>query len=202
MSIELLWALVLVVLGLGLIVLELFIPSGGILGFLATVAIVASVVLGFMSSSSHGVLMLVVNVIVVPVVVAQALKWWPRTPMGRRVLLDAPDEEDLKPRDPELEALKQLEGQVARARSPMLPSGAIEVNGRVYDALSQGVAIDPGQWVRVVEVKGNRIVVRPLDEEELKQHLARTQPQRQPSEEDLLSKPVDELGLELDDQEA
>ncbi len=202
MSVELLWALVLVVLGLGLIVLELFIPSGGILGFLATVAVVASVVLGFMSSSSHGVLMLVVNVIVVPVVVAQALKWWPRTPLGRRVLLDVPDEEDLKPHDPELEALKQLVGQVARARSPMLPSGAIEVNGRVYDALSQGVAIDPGQWVRIVEVKGNRIVVRPLDEEELKQHLAQTQQTQQTPEEDLLSKPVDELGLELDDQEA
>ncbi len=201
MSVELLWALVLVVVGLGLIVLELFIPSGGILGFLAAVAIVASVVLGFMSSSSHGVLLLVVNMVIVPVAVVQALKWWPRTPIGRRVLLDVPDEEDLKPHDPELEALKRLEGQVGRARSPMLPSGAIEVEGRVYDAISQGVAIDPGQWVRVVEVKGNRIVVRPLDEQELQQHLAQTRPADQPAEEDLLSKPVDELGLELGDQE-
>ncbi len=192
-SVELIWALVLMLVGLGLVVLELFIPSGGILGFLATIAVVVSVVLGFMSSPGHGVMMLVANVIVVPAVVALMFKWWPHTPMGRRVLLDVPDEEQLKPHDPELEALKKLRGRVARAHSPMLPSGAIEIDGQIYDALSEGVPIDPGQLVRIVEVQGNRVVVRPLDEQELQQLS-----QEQRSEEDLLSQDISELGLDLD----
>ena len=48
-------ALLLLTLGLGLAVLEVFFPSGGILGFLCIASIVAAVVLGFKSGPGMGI---------------------------------------------------------------------------------------------------------------------------------------------------
>ena len=73
----------------------------------------------------------------------------------------------------------------------MLPSGAIEVDGQMLDAVSQGMAVDPGQYVVVLEVRGNRVVVRPANDQE-RPDLGRG--------EELLSRPIEELGIEsLDD---
>jgi hypothetical protein len=47
----------------------------------------------------------------------------------------------------------------------MLPAGAIILDGRTVDAVSEGMPIEAGQMVRVVEVRANRVVVRPLDDE-------------------------------------
>ena len=46
----------------------------------------------------------------------------------------------------------------------MLPSGAVNIEDTVVDALSEGMAIEAGSWVKVVEVRGTRVVVRPTDE--------------------------------------
>ena len=45
---------------------------------------------------------------------------------------------------------QELVGQVGRAKSLMLPSGRPEIGGRTMDAVSEGVAIEPGQMVRMV----------------------------------------------------
>ena len=47
----------------------------------------------------------------------------------------------------------------------MLPGGAITIAGRTVDAVSEGMPIEAGQAVRVIEVRANRVVVRPLEEE-------------------------------------
>ena len=65
----------------------------------------------------------------------------------------------------------------------MLPSGAVEIDGQTIDALSEGVPIESGQRVRVIEVRGMRVVVRPADDEP-------------PTTDDVLSQPIDSLGLE------
>ena len=70
----------------------------------------------------------------------------------------------------------------------MLPSGAVEIDGQMVDAVSQGQAIEPGQNVVVMEVRANRVVVRPAKENE--------RPGRPTSTADLLSRPIEELGIE------
>jgi membrane protein implicated in regulation of membrane protease activity len=81
------------------------------------------------------------------------------------VLLKVPTSEEVLPDDPDRRRLKELVGQVGRAKSKMLPSGAVEIGGRTVDALSEGMAVDPGQMVRVIEVRGTRVVVRPVEAE-------------------------------------
>jgi membrane-bound serine protease (ClpP class) len=53
----------------------------------------------------------------------------------------------------------------------MRPSGTVEFDGRRVDAMTEGVMLDAGVWVRCLEVKGGRVIVRemesPLDDSEL-----------------------------------
>lgn len=158
------YAVLLLVLGLGLAVLEIFIPSGGILGFLSACSIVAAVFVGFRQGPTVGVLILSVAILGLPTVIVLALKYWPKTTMGQRVLLMAPKSEDVLPEDPRTEHLKSLIGQVARAKCEMLPGGAIVVDGRTVDAVSEGMPIEADQLVRVIQVRGNRVVVRRIEE--------------------------------------
>ena len=82
-------------------------------------------------------------------------------------------------------------GRVGVARSKMLPSGAVEIDGQMIDAVTQGQAIEPGTYVVVAEVRANRVVVRPAGKDQRPSH-------QNPN--DLLSRPIEELGIEsLDD---
>ncbi len=67
----------------------------------------------------------------------------------------------------------------------MLPSGAVDIDGTIVDALSEGMAIEAGGWVKVIEVRGTRVVVRPTDE--------RPQTADQPAE---LDQSIESIGLD------
>ena len=178
------WAIVLIVIGCALVVLEVFIPSGGLISFLATLALLGGLVMAFRHDAATGLGFLVLTVIAVPTVVGLAFKYWPRTPMGKAFLGELAHEGDMVPDDPR----RELVGRVGIAKSKMLPSGAIQIDGKTIDAISQGMAIEPEQAVVVVEVKGNRVMVRLADEEETNRAAVVS--------DDLLSKSIDELGLE------
>jgi membrane-bound ClpP family serine protease len=182
------WAVVLLAIGCGLLVLEIFIPSGGIIGFLAAVVLIASMVMAFRRDLTTGLSFTAIALFAVPTVVGLAFKYWPKTPMGRAFLGDLPSEEETRLEDPR----RALVGRVGIAKSLMLPSGAVMIDGRLIDAVSQGPAIDPGQSVVVVEVRANRVVVRPALPEEAR---AADAPPG-----DLLARPIEDFGLESFDE--
>jgi len=183
----LMWSILLLLLGLGLIALELFIPSGGILGILAALAIIASLAVAFSGGWVLGVSMLVATLLILPLVLAAAIHYWPRTPIGRLLILQTPQsEDDVLPDTLPYRQLKDMVGKRGVAKTKMLPSGAIVVEGRVYDAFSEGMAIDPGQPVRVTAVRTNRLAVV-LDD---------APPDRLADSSDMLAQPAQNLGLE------
>jgi membrane-bound serine protease (ClpP class) len=65
----------------------------------------------------------------------------------------------------ELDAFK---GRIGKAVSVMRPAGVVSFDGRRVDCLSEGMLIEPDTWVRCVEVKAGRVVVRPIDAPDLK----------------------------------
>lgn len=184
----LVWSIVLMVLGCVVLALEVFIPSGGVLAVISTAAFIGSILIAFKSGPRTGFAFVATTVVVVPAVVALALKYWPKTPMGKAIIGELPTDEEVLPDDPR----RELMGQVGVVRSKMLPSGAVEIDGQIIDAVSQGQAIEPGSYVTVVEVRANRVVVRPAKENE--------RPGSKITSEDMLSRPIEELGIEsLDD---
>jgi len=82
-------------------------------------------------------------------------------------------------------------------KSKMMPSGGVRIDGRTIDAMSEGMPIDEGQPVRVVKVSGMRVIVRPLDPDEIAEHEAS---QRSTNPDDVLSRPVEDLGLDSLDE--
>ncbi len=159
------WAILLLVLGTGLAVMEIFFPSAGILAFLSVAAVLAAIVMGFNQGPVAGILIMLAAMVGLPTVIVLGFKYWPKTAMGRRVLLTAPSSEDVLPDDPEKERLKGLIGRLGKAKSKMLLSGVIIVDGRTVDAVSESLPIEVGQVVRVVQVRGHGVVVRPADDE-------------------------------------
>jgi membrane-bound serine protease (ClpP class) len=185
-----LWGILLLMLGLALVVLEIFVPSGGVLSFLAAISVIASLVVSFLSSVQFGVIMLAVTSVVVPAVVAAAVRWWPQTPIGRLVLVQPPENpDDVLPESEEYRVLPLLIGKIGKAKTKMLPSGTVRIDGQAYDAITDGMPVEAGQWVKVVDVRTHRIVVRPSD-------APQTTPEEPSSSDDVLSRPIDSLGID------
>jgi membrane-bound ClpP family serine protease len=160
------WAILLLVLGTGLALLEVFFPSAGILGFLSAAALLGAVVMGFYQGPLAGTLILVAVLVGLPTIIALAFQYWPKTAMGRRVLLVGPKSEDVLPDDPDKELFKGLIGRKGKAKSKLLLSGVITIDGRTVDAVSESMPVEVGQTVQVVQVRGRRVVVRPIVEDE------------------------------------
>lgn len=158
-------ALILLLSGLAVIVLEMFIPSGGVLGFIAAVLLVAAVVYAYLKCDiAVGTAFLAVTVVTVPVLIGVAIRIWPHTPMGRMILLDSATDEYVDSH--ESFGHTELVGRRGIARSNLLPSGVAEIDGNRWDVIIVGPAADRGDLIEVVEVEGNRVLVTKVDETE------------------------------------
>lgn len=156
------WALLLLALGFLFVVLEFIVPSGGLLAVLCALSLLAAIVLGFVAGLGSGLAILLTVCVLVPLGIAAALRWWPATPIGRRILIQRPRSADeVLPETPAYRELKELIGRRGRSKGLMLPGGLVVIDGKTYDAVSEGVPIEPNQPVVVVNVSTQRLVVRP-----------------------------------------
>ncbi|PQO33540.1 NfeD family protein [Blastopirellula marina] len=158
-------ALILLLAGLCLAILEVFIPSAGVLGFVSVVLMVGAVIYAYLKCDmATGTAFLAATVVLVPILIGMAIRVWPHTPIGRMVLLDSA----LDPYEDEQEraARNALVGQRGIARSRLLPGGIVEIDGQQLDVVIIGSTAEKGDLVEVVEVEGNHVLVTRVDENE------------------------------------
>lgn len=189
------WAVILLLAGLGAVALELFIPSAGIIGIIAACLIVAGIVVGFLDSLTTGALMLLIAVIALPLLLTVMFKLWPHTPLGKRILLKDLKPEDVMPKSSHYKKRNNsLVGKLGIAKTKMLPSGIVVIDGEKFDAISEGFAIDQGDAVKVIDVREHRIYVQPYDGE------VEDTSDLPVRDGDILSTPIEELGIDsIDD---
>ena len=186
------WSSILLLVGLALVIAEIFVPSGGIIGFLSFSSIAAAVVMAFYKNGPvTGAIFLVIACGAVPIALGAAFRFLPDTPVGRRLLPTIPTAEEVLPDNEQRRRLRQLVGRVGKVKSKMLPSGAVLIDGQTIDAVSEGLPLEPGQTVRMIEVRGTQVVVRAVED-----NAADVQPD---TGGDLLSRPIESLGLEAFD---
>lgn len=142
--------------GLLLVLVEVFVPSGGVLGLVAALSIVWALVLAFMASFSTGFALLTATAILVPVLVTYGMRLFPKTPMGRKLTARGFSFEDGRAVDRRDTDLQSHTGVV---ESDLRPAGMARIDGRRVDVVSRGEPIEAGAAVVVVEVSGNRVVV-------------------------------------------
>lgn len=156
------WVGALFLLGLVVLVAEVFVPSGGVLGFVSLSAFLASIWIAFSEFGvGVGAATLGLAIALVPVALGFAFRIFPDTPLGRRVLPPPPEPEDVVPDIGRRRRARDLVGASGRAASELLPWGRVEVRGESLEAMSEGGPIDAGTEIDVVGVQGAALVVRP-----------------------------------------
>jgi membrane-bound ClpP family serine protease len=161
MSHELIWPILCLAIGLLLLIVEIFVPSGGLIGILAIGLVVWSLVLAFTASVVLGLKFLIAVCVLMPLALALAVHLWPRTPLAKWIFLKPPDPEEVEPETAVHGVrLEHLIGQFGRALTPLRPSGVVDFDGRRIDGLSEEGLIPPGSLVRAVQVRGSQLVVR------------------------------------------
>jgi len=142
-------------------VLEVFVPSGGILGFASVAALLAGIVTAFVALGPlAGLVAIAVVLVAVPALLAVALRVFPETPLGRRVMPPPPDAAELVPDADRRRRTRALVGRAGRVVSDLVPWGRVEIEGDQFDAVSEGGPIDAGAAVEVVAAQGTAVVVR------------------------------------------
>lgn len=155
-------SIILVLAGFACIFLELLLPSAGIIALVSGTLLVSGIVVGFSAGTLPGMIIMGVTIIALPIVVMFLIQIWPNTPIGRRLFSALPTKEEVEPDQDRLNSLESLVGRNGISRSKLLPAGSITIDGKHYDAVSDGLPIEKDQKITVVSVKAQRIFVRPM----------------------------------------
>ena len=155
------WVTGLLFVGLFVMVLEVFIPSGGLLGFVSIAAIVAAIATAFAEQGiGPGFLVLAITAVAVPSTLAIAFHLFPSTPLGRRIMPSPPEPQDLVPAKKQRERLKEFVGRQGKAVTDLVPWGQVEVLNERIEAVSRAGAISSETLIEVVGTEGTAVIVR------------------------------------------
>ncbi len=173
---------------------DIFVPSGGMLLILSGVAACSSILFGFRSSTSMGMAMLTLVAASIPVFIYLAVRIWPHTPIGRRMILPPPiyAEKDKPIAGSSLEALV---GKTLETETALMPSGQIKLGHRRINAVMLSGIAEAGQRVKVVAVRERSLVVR-LSHDPVSNLSWPTESEVAESPGSLLDRPAEELGLD------
>lgn len=156
-------AIILLVVCLALLAIEVFIPSGGLILVTALASLAGSIWLGWRAwSDTPPLFWLFIGTIIVlvPTAIGVTLYWFPRTEMGKRMLLDGPSLDEVTGYTEETSRLSALIGKRGESLTLMNPGGLVLVDGERHHSESVGLLIEPGEPIEVVGISGTRIVVR------------------------------------------
>ncbi len=83
--------------------------------------------------------------------------------MGKQLFLSGPEEDATVASMPVNLELERLRGRLGRAVSDLRPSGVSDFDGWRVDTITEGMMVEAGQWVRCVDVRSGKVIVRPVD---------------------------------------
>lgn len=160
-------ALVLLVIGLGVLVTEVFVPSGGALAIITTLTLFLALAFAYVAWFERYPSLwwgfCVLELAAIPVTLGGSFYVLPNTRLGRKMLLEAPDADQLEPHAEESARLAQLVGKYGRTLTVLMPGGLVEVEGSRLHAFSEGQVVDLGKSVLILEARGTRVLVRPAE---------------------------------------
>jgi len=143
----------LLVVGTLMVAAEIFIPDG-ILGTIGALVLVGAAVLAFRQSVVIGMVTTVGIVILQSIVITLWIRYFPRTWVGRRMTVN-----NTLAGANSGGAYDALIGKEGTVISGLRPGGIAEIDDQRVDVVADGQWIEAGARVRVLDVKGNRVMV-------------------------------------------
>lgn len=150
---------VLYLVGVLILMADIFLPSHGILTLSGLGVLIAAVVKTFSYGGRDAGIVAVLGCLVfLPTFAYLAIKYWHRTPMGKLI---SPPNPVLTAKDVGLpvEELSRLIGATGRSVSPLRPVGICEFNGRRVSCMAQFGMLDAGVPVEGYDLSGGTLTV-------------------------------------------
>jgi len=141
--------------GMALIIVEVFLPGFGLPGISGIVLVgVGIIIAGINFGAVTAVGMLLVLIAVLAVVISLVLNHVVRGGGNSKLFLR--DTQDLH----EQEDMKVLVGRKGTAKSVLRPAGIGDFDGVRFNVVTEGGFLETGAAIEIVKVDGNRIVVK------------------------------------------
>lgn len=157
------WGLGLIGIAVLLVVVEIFLPTGGLVAVLSALTALAGIVSLFLHDVTWGAIGLLGVLIAAPIAFFGGLRIWESSPIGRR-MMGAPSDKELA-EDQAEHAREQderaaLVGREGEAVTPLRPVGIVRIDGKRWDAHAELTFIESGERVVVTSADGMQIKVR------------------------------------------
>jgi membrane-bound ClpP family serine protease len=161
--------------GIGCLLLEVFvIPGFGIFGLGGGVLVLASLVLASqtfvlpqnpyqVAELNRSLLALAGTGVGIAALVVVVRRWLPSTPAFRDVVLAPPEGEEaevIERRESLLDLDESFVGTQGKTTTQLTPSGKARFGDMLLDVITDGDVVPRGATIEVVEIQGNRVLVR------------------------------------------
>lgn len=172
----LIWGVVLLAVAAALFFVEVFLPTGGIIGAASGLAAVAGIVCLFWRDSTLGLFAATGVILLLPFAIAFALKVAPDTPFAKWVTLS--DRQEARNRRPASDGADVRTpgvgaqtvgrasirvGDTGKTLTPLFPVGTCLIDGRREECLARRGTIAADTPVRVVVVEGDEVYVSAVE---------------------------------------
>lgn len=148
------------VVGIGLLILEVFLPGFGLPGISGVVLMIASVALVWINYGAVAGLVVAVGALALAgLAITASLRSASKGKLSNSALVLP--ELGMDGMDASAE-MNELIGKTGVTDSVLRPAGIVEFDGVRLNVVSEGGYIEKGAAVRVEKIEGNRIVVRKL----------------------------------------
>ena len=148
--------IVLMLIGLALVVAEVFFVSMGLLSLMAGTCILAADILAFQQGATEGWTLVILQIVLVPLLVWGAFRLLPRLPFGRRMLLGGPVT------DPGggFASFDHLVGREGVALTDLRPAGMVRIGDERVSVVAVGGLVPKDSRIVVSAVEGPEVRVR------------------------------------------
>lgn len=154
---------VLTLAGLGLLILEVFMPGFGVPGISGIILLIGAVILLWIRVNALAALGLVVLIVaVVAILLSIALKSAASGRLSKSPII-LQEEERTEAGFISNADMSVFLGRVGETRTVLRPSGIAEFDGVRLNVVSDGTYLQQGAKVRIESVEGSRIVVREVE---------------------------------------
>ncbi len=150
--------LILYLVGAGLLVAEIFIPSYGILTVAGLGVFGTAIYFTYQENPTAGHVSVILSLIFLPTMGFLSIKYWHQTPVGKLIsppnpVVTAADTGDWEAK------LSPYVGKIGRSLSQLRPVGTCEFDGERLECIAEMGVIDRDQPVKAIAVRGRNLSV-------------------------------------------
>ena len=154
--------LICLVVGLVMLVIELFTPGFGVAGTTGLIGLIAAIVMQFIWGNARvATYLLAIVLLLIILLLVWFVRSFQRGKLSRSFLV-LNDSIDGASTPDVARAKAELIGKAGITITPLRPAGIAQIDGARYDVMSAGAFIEKDRMIEVVNAEGMHILVRPL----------------------------------------